>query len=302
MRRKIPSTAALTAFEAAARHSSFTRAAGELALTQGAVCRQIAGLEEFLGVKLFRRSKRGVVLTDAGDSYHRQVAQRLDGVERDTLDLMARKGQGGALELGVVPSFGTQWLLPRLADFNRLHPNITVHMSSRTRPFLFADSGLDAAIYSGDGHWPGATATALFPESMVPVCSPGLIAPRKRLSAERLAAMPLLQQATRPYIWRQFLGALGVSTSRDLVGPRYELFSMSVRAAVLGMGVALVPELVAESELQEGRLIVPLRHPFGAERAFYLVCPESKADNPVLRVFKDWLSTYAALRFADKVN
>jgi len=294
MRRKIPSTAALTAFEAAARHSSFTQAAGELALTQGAVCRQVAGLEGFLGVKLFRRSKRGVVLTDAGDSYHRQVAQRLDAVERDTLDLMARKGQGGALELGVVPSFGTQWLLPRLADFNRLHPNVTVHLASRTRPFIFADSGLDAAIYAGDGHWPGGAATALFPENMVPVCSPALIAPRKRLSAAGLAALPLLQQATRPYLWRQFLATLGVSSARDLVGPRYELFSMSVHAAVLGMGVALVPEVVVESELLGGQLIVPLRHPFGSERAFYLVCPEAKADDPVLRVFKDWLLTCAA--------
>jgi len=289
MRRKIPSTAALTAFEAAARHSSFTQAANELSLTQGAVCRQVAGLETFLGVKLFRRSRRGVVLTEAGDGYYRQVAQRLDGVERDTLDLMARKGQGGALELGVVPSFGTQWLLPRLVDFNRLHPNVTVHLSSRTRPFLFADSGLDAAIYAGDGRWPGATATALFPERIVPVCSPRLIAPRKRVSAETLAALPLLQQSTRPYIWRQFFASLGVNIGHDLVGPRYELFSMSVHAAILGMGVALVPALVVEAELQDGRLIVPLEHPFGAQNSYYLVCPEAKADSPVLRAFRDWL-------------
>ena len=117
MRRKIPSTNALNAFEAAARHASFTEAANELALTQSAVCRQIAGLEDFLGVKLFRRSRRGVVLTEAGATYHRKVAQRLDEVERDTLDLMAHQGRGGTLELAVVPTFGTRWLLPRLRSW-----------------------------------------------------------------------------------------------------------------------------------------------------------------------------------------
>jgi DNA-binding transcriptional LysR family regulator len=137
MRRKIPSTNALNAFEAAARHASFTEAANELALTQSAVCRQIAGLEDFLGLKLFRRSRRGVVLTEAGAAYHRQVAKRLDEVERDTLDLMARQGRGGTLELAVVPTFGTRWLLPRLPDFARKHPDITLNLSSRTRPFLF---------------------------------------------------------------------------------------------------------------------------------------------------------------------
>ncbi|HSV35051.1 MAG TPA: LysR substrate-binding domain-containing protein, partial [Ramlibacter sp.] len=184
MRRKIPSTGALSAFEAAARHTSFTEAAHELALTQSAVCRQIAGLEGFLGVKLFRRSRRGVVLSEAGAAYYRQVAKRLDEVERDTLDLMARQGRGGTLELAVVPTFGTRWLLPRLPDFARLHPDITLNLSGRTRPFLFDDTELDAAIYTGDGNWPGAVATHLMPESMVPVCSPALIAPRKKLTPQ----------------------------------------------------------------------------------------------------------------------
>ncbi|HEX7640175.1 MAG TPA: LysR family transcriptional regulator, partial [Burkholderiaceae bacterium] len=144
MRRKLPSTGALEAFEAAARHQSFTKAAEELAVTQSAVCRQVAALEAFLGVALFRRTRRGVTLTEAGRDYGRSVAARLDEVERDTLELMGRGGRGGALELAVVPTFATRWLLPRLPGFQRAHPDIVVHLSSRTRPFLFADTPFDA--------------------------------------------------------------------------------------------------------------------------------------------------------------
>jgi DNA-binding transcriptional LysR family regulator len=153
MRRKIPSTAALAAFEAAARHQSYTKAADELAVAQSAVCRQIAGLEEFLCVRLFRRSRRGVALTEAGLAYSRAVAARLDDVERDTLELMARGGEGGTLELGVVPTFGTKWLLPRLPSFVQRHPGVHVNLTSRTRPFLFDDTGLDAAIHAGEAKW-----------------------------------------------------------------------------------------------------------------------------------------------------
>ena len=289
MRRKIPSTGALSAFDAAARHASFTEAANELALTQSAVCRQIAGLESFLGVKLFRRSRRGVVLTDAGQGYHRQVARRLDEVERDTLDLMARQGRGGTLELAVVPTFGTRWLLPRLPDFARQYPDITLNLSSRTRPFMFEDSGLDAAIYTGDGNWPGAVATHLMPESMVPVCSPALIAPRKKVTPQQLAQLPLLQQSTRPYAWRQWFESTGYSPGNELVGPRYELFFMSLQAAIVGLGVALVPEYDLGDDLASGRLVIPIKHAWPSDRAYYLVSPEHKSENPVLGVFRGWL-------------
>lgn len=134
MRRKIPSTAALQAFDAAARHESFTRAADELALTQSAICRQIAALEDFLGVALFRRTRRGVRLTEAGISYSRKVAARLDAVERDTLSVMAHRGSGATLEIATVPTFATRWLLPRLPAFLAGHPDVTVNLSTRPRP------------------------------------------------------------------------------------------------------------------------------------------------------------------------
>ncbi len=285
----IPNTAALTAFEAAARHSNFTAAAHELSLTQGAVCRQVASLETVLRTKLFRRAGRGVVLTEAGAAYHRQIARRLDEVERDTLDLMARQGRGGSIELAIVPTFGTRWLLPRLPDFAREHPDITVNLSSRTRPFLFEDSVLDASIYAGDGHWPGAAVEYLMPEHLVPVCSPALIAPRKRITPEQLAQLPLIQQGTRPYAWRHWFESAGLRPQGDLVGPRYELFSMSLQAAAVGLGVALVPEYDLADELAAGRLVVPVKHHCPSDRAYYLATPESKAGDPLLAVFRAWL-------------
>ena len=243
MRRRIPSTAALSAFEAAARHESFTRAANELHMTQSAVCRQITTLESSLGVELFRRTRRGVKLTAAGLAYGRRVAERLAALERDTLELMSTQGQGGVIELAVVPTFAAHWLLPRLPAFQREHPHVQLNLHTRVRPFLFNDSGLDLALYAGDGHWSGCETHLLMPERLIAVCAPSLIAPRQRISADQLATLPLLQQTTRPHAWRRWFAAAGVDTARSLHGPRYELFSMSVQAALLGLGVALVPDL-----------------------------------------------------------
>ncbi|VXA97657.1 LysR family transcriptional regulator [Pseudomonas sp. 8AS] len=289
MRRKIPSTAALVAFESAARHQSFTKAADELALTQGAVCRQIAGLEEFLGIELFRRSRRGVKLTEAGLAYSRKVAAQLDAVERDTLAVMGQQG-AMSIELAVVPTFATQWLVPRLKDFQHLHPEVTVHLTNRTRPFLFADTSFDAAIYFGDADWSGTEAHYLMPEHPLPVCSAELLAGRAQFSAEELAGLPLLQQTTRPYAWRQWFNAQGLNVPRDMSGPRYELFSMLAQAAMHGMGVALIPPFLIQRELAEGRLLPA--HPqalHSSDRGYYLIIPERKVESAALRAFSDWL-------------
>ncbi|WP_339525034.1 LysR family transcriptional regulator [Pseudomonas sp. EA_35y_Pfl2_R111] len=288
MRRKIPSTAALIAFESAARHQSFTKAAQELSLTQGAVCRQIAALEAFLNIELFRRSRRGVVLTEAGQSYARRVAGQLDAVERDTLAVM---GQPGAMsiELAVVPTFGTQWLLPRLKDFQRLHPEITVNLTNRTRPFLFADTEFDAAVYFGDGDWSGTQAHLLMGENPMPVCSPALLTEQTQLSAEQIASLPLLQQTTRPYAWRQWFNAQGLNTARDMAGPRYELFSMLAQAAMHEMGVALIPPFLIRRDLDEGRLVIAAPLSLPSDKAYYLIIPERKLESAALLLLRDWL-------------
>lgn len=293
MRKKIPSTTALLAFEAAARHESFTRAADELALTQSAVCRQIAALESFLGLPLFQRTRRGVRLTEAGQSYSRQIAPRLDAIEHDTLAVMASHGTGSRLELAVVPTFATRWLLPRLASFQAGHPDVVVNLSTQTRPFLFDQTAFDAAIYAGEAGWPGTEAHPLMREYAVPVCSPRLPGARASMSPAEIAALPLLQQTTRPYAWRQWFNSAAVRAGNDMAGMRLELFSMLAQAAIEKLGVALIPPFLIQQELADGSLIIPCQHSAPSNRAYYLIVPEHKAERPALTRFRAWLKAQA---------
>ncbi|TSE34984.1 LysR substrate-binding domain-containing protein [Tepidimonas charontis] len=296
MRRRLPSVQALQCFEAAARHQSFTRAAQELALTQSAVSRQVAALEDFLGVALFRRTQHGMALTAAGADYARQVRQRLDALERDAVALMGRRGQGDSLTLAVVPTFATRWLIPRLPRLAAQQPDLLLHFETCTRPFLFTDTGVDAAIWAGTPEqvrqWAGTQATPLLPEDVLPVCSPRLLEAHTGrpgpLDPAALARLPLLQQATRPDAWRQWFDAQGVDAPRAMAGPRYELFSMQAAAAMAGLGVALMPTLLVQDELASGVLVVACPRPLKAQRAYYLVQPQGD-ERLALRRFKAWL-------------
>jgi DNA-binding transcriptional LysR family regulator len=293
MRRKIPSTSALISFEAAARHESFTKAAEELFLTQGAICRQVASLESFLGIELFRRSRRGVKLTDAGLSYSRRIATQLDAVERDTLSVMGNQG-ANTIELAVVPTFGTQWLLPRLKDFQKLQPHVTVNLTNRTRPFMFADTEFDAAIYFGDADWPGTESYRLMGENPLAVCSPALLNGQESLSPGDIAQMPLLQQTTRPYAWRQWFSSQDMSVARDMTGPRYELFSMLAQAASHEMGIALIPPFLIQRELAEGRLVIASPHALSSPKAYHLMIPVRKMESAAVHAFRLWLTDQSA--------
>ena len=299
MRRRIPPLDTLLCFDAAARHESYTRAAQELALTQSAVSRRIAALEAFLGVPLFRRTRHGVALTPGGAAYAKQMAQRLAAMERDTLDAMARQGEGGgAIALAAVPTFATRWLLPRLPAFQALHPDIAVHIETRTRPFLFADTDFDAALYAGTpaqvASWAGTRAQLLMHEDVAPVCSPALLPRGKPVTPRAIAAMPLLQQSTRPDMWATWFDAQGVQAPLARSGPRYELFSMTAVAAAHGMGVALVPVLLVQEELRRGELVVACDRLLRAERAYYLVRPNTETERPAVTAFSTWLAVQAA--------
>jgi LysR family glycine cleavage system transcriptional activator len=293
MRRKIPSTAALSAFESAARHQSYTKAAEEMAVTQSAICRQIAALEEFLELKLFQRDRRGVRLTDAGRIYFQKVGNCLDEVERDTLELMATRGRGETLQLAAVPTFATKWLLPRIPLFNREYPGISINLSSRTRPFLFEGTEFDAAIHAGEESWPGTEKIRLMSEHLTAVCSPVLIAPRTKLMKVDWHKFPLLQQSTRPYAWRNWFAANGIKVEGDMYGPRYELFSMLAEAAAHGLGIALIPRLLVEDELRRGVLIEASPHSPPPDRSYYLLIPDYKASDRVVILFSEWLKGQA---------
>lgn len=295
MRRSIPATHALLCFEAAARLESFTRAAQELFLTQSAISRQITALEEQVGTPLFRRTRHGVALTQAGSRYAKQVSLRLRALEQDTLDVMSTQGRGGSVRLASVPTFAARWLIPRLPGFARQHPDITVHIDTRTRPFMFTDTLYDLALYSGTAQqvaqWAGTAAQRLLTEEVLPVCSPALMQGRKTLSPAAIAAMPLLQQSTRPQCWQTWFSACGVDAPLALAGPRYEQFSMTAAAAIQGLGVGLIPRLLIEEELASGRLVVAHPQALLEDRHYWLVQPEDAAPHTALDCFLAWLGT-----------
>ncbi|MCU6432543.1 LysR substrate-binding domain-containing protein [Undibacterium sp. Jales W-56] len=295
MRKKIPSLHALMIFEAAARLQSFTRAADELALTQSAVCKQIAGLEEWLGLALFARVKQRIIPTPAGRSYAGKIRAHLGRIERDTLELMGTQDGSGVLELAVVPTFATQWLIPRLAEFHALRPDITINLSTRTDAFLFAESPFHAAIHSGAAPWPGTKGDFLIGEDdTTPVCSPALLANYQRTSRKPTIAdiskMPLLHLMTRLDDWRRWFDLHDCSNDVSAVkGARYELFTMLISAAAAGLGVALIPRFMVQAELDAGTLTIPLQLSLPRSAAYYLVYPEENAALGPLLAFKTWL-------------
>lgn len=295
MRRKIPGTELLVAFETAARHQSFTRAAEELSLTQSAVCRKISALEDYLGLQLFNRVKKRVTLSVAGQIYAKQVRENLKQIEHDTLSLMAHRSAGRVLELAVIPTFAARWLIPRLADFQAMHPDITLDLTTRAEPFMFIDTPFDAAIHFGDPVWPGAVTEFLFGEEMVPVCSPALMKGRSSVEPSELERMPLLHQSARPDAWREWFAVAGLSNVNAMGGSRYETFAMLVEAARAGLGIALMPRFFVLSEIASGELVVPCPYVLHNQRSYYLVYPEDRVGLEPLQTFCHWLREKAEI-------
>lgn len=280
---------ALQAFEAAARFENFSRAAEELSLTHSAVCRQIAQLESQLGVALFDRTKRGVRLSQAGQSYAREVTVWLEQIAQGSTTLLQTERHVLPLELAVFPTLATRWLLPRLPQFSQANPDIELHLHTCTRPFLFEGNPIQAAIYAGNGLWPGAHTQRLMAERLCVVCAPSLIAPSQQLTAAECQQLPLLHASTRPEAWSEWFRRRDLAHPGAALGSRFEQFSMLIEAAVLGMGLALIPDVLVQQELADGRLLAPCGAPDPSDRAYYLAWPEATAlPSAVLRL-RDWL-------------
>lgn len=288
-RLSVPSLSALAAFEAAARHGSFTRAAEELNLTQGAVSRQVALLEQALGVSLFERVRKRVSLTPAGSAYAADVRDGLARLAAATVSAMAFRGASGVLNLAILPTFGTRWLIPRLPRFLDAHPGITINFATRLVPFDFGRDAVDAAIHFGDPVWPGAVLHRLMGEEIVPVAAPSLIARTRLAEPADMLRVPLLQQSTRPRAWANWLEQQGLAPERAMMGPRFEQFAMVSQAAVAGLGLAIVPRFLIEEELRSGVLVVPFDRPVRGTEGYYLVYPEARAGLPAIIAFRDWL-------------
>lgn len=290
MSRSLPSTAGLQAFESAASLGSITAAARELHLTQGAISRQIQALEEHLGIDLFVRARQRIRLTPAGEHYLQQVRSAFDRLEAAALELRTLKRGGGVLQLAILPSYGTRWLIPRFPSFAERHPEVQVHFTTKLQPFDFASEDLDAAIHYGEPHWPGARLDALMDEEVVLVCSAGYRSKLKLAQPADLRRASLLQMATRPRAFEEWLQHRGVTGIDGRRGPRFEHHQMVLQAAIAGLGVAVLPTFVCEAELAAGQIV----EAFAASRTatgkgYWLVYPERRAELPALVAFRSWL-------------
>lgn len=288
MRRKIPSNSALLAFEASARHGSFARAADELALTEGAISRQISRLEAFLGVTLFERVGNRVRLLPNGERYALQVRESLDRLERDSQYLMGQPNGGANIDIATIPTFAARWLIPRLGRFREKHPNIIVHLAERMEPFVLAGSGFDAAIHFDHPAWTGMRTHRLLQETLVPVCHPTLLGSAK--VPPTLDELPRLHRRQNPDAWQRYAQEAGIVLTNPAIGPRYDLHVMLIEAALAGLGVALVPRLYVEAELAEGRLVAPWPDGQSISKTFCLILPEPirLSDGPI-QDFANWL-------------
>lgn len=285
----LPPIADLLAFEAAARHASISRAAQELHLTQSAVSRQIRQLEQQLGMALFHRVRQRIVLTDAGRVYAADMRAALQQLSAGTQKAMALSHAGGLLNLAVLPTLGTRWLIPRLQRFAARRPDVTVNLAARTEPFEFAGTPFDAAIHFGAPTWPGAVCEFLMREEVVPVASPSFRAQHGMDTPQGLTRVVLLQQSTRQTQWAEWFERVGIATTVALRGPRLEHFAMIAQAAVYGQGAALLPRFLIAQELSSGSLVELFAQALVSPDAYYLVYPEARAQTPLVQAFRDWL-------------
>ncbi|MCJ8507290.1 LysR family transcriptional regulator [Rhizobium lemnae] len=286
-RRLLPSTSALAAFESVARLGSFSSAADELSLTQGAISRQISGLEDQLGILLFERSSRGVQLTEAGRAYAKAIGAALAQIRTASLQAMTKR-HGDTLNLAMLPTFGTRWLLPRIPRFVSAHPEITLNFATRIGIFDFEQDGLDVAIHIGQPNWPGAECTFLMDEMVAPVCSPDFLRQNPVSKPEDLAGLPLLHMASRPGAWTHFFEAVGVQ-GVPAPGMRFEQFASVAQACSAGLGVALMPLFLIEAELQAGTLVEAFPQQVRSPSSYYLVAPVTRMDLKPVALFRAWL-------------
>ncbi|HEX9569691.1 MAG TPA: transcriptional regulator GcvA [Rhodospirillales bacterium] len=293
MGRRLPSLNALKAFEAAARHESFTKAAAELCVTQGAVSHQVKGLEEALGLMLFRRERQRLAITEAGRAYLEIVRDAFDRLAAGTERLLERESLG-VLTVTTSPNFAAKWLVHRLGAFAAAHPKIDLRISASLHHVDFAREDIDLAVRHGDGNWPGLTVTQLCEEELFPVCSPRLLD-----GVDGLSSPADLDRVTMLHLddrrdWRKWLEAAGVPDLDIDRGPVFNQASLAIDAAVDGQGVALARTALAAHDLLTGRLMRPFELALKVPYAYWIVCPKATAARPKIATFRDWLLAEAA--------
>jgi LysR family transcriptional regulator, glycine cleavage system transcriptional activator len=288
MLRRLPSLNALKAFEAAARHESFTKAAQELHVTQGAVSHQVKALEAELGLRLFTRHRQRLVITDPGRSYLEVVRDAFDRLALGT-DRLVQRQKSGVLTLTTSPNFAAKWLVHRLGRFVETHPDIDLRVSASMQHIDFAHEDIDLAIRHGDGNWPALHVTRLCAEELFPVCSPKLMRGRAALRAPADLKRHTLLHVGDQRGWSEWLEAAKVNGDDVPRGPIFSQASMAIDAAVDGHGVALARTALASWDLGAGRLVRPFALALKAPYAYWIVCPKSTAELPKISTFREWL-------------
>ncbi len=287
--RRLPPLNGLRAFEAAARHLSFTRAAAELNVTQAAISHQIRMLEDRLGVKLFVRRNRTVLLSEAGQAYLPALRDAFDLIDQAT-DRLLRRDEGGPLVISSTASFATKWLVPRLSSFQSLHPEIEVQLSTSFELVDFQRDAVDAAIRWGLGKWPGLHVERLFTQDLFPVCAPAMAKGRAGLKhPSDLARVTLLHTTAARDDWRLWLTAAGVRGVDASRGPVFDQLFTALQAAIDGVGVALGQTQLVERDIAAGRLVRPFELSLPIEAAYYFVCPPAALKRRKVKAFHDWM-------------
>jgi len=293
MPRQLPPLNALKAFEAAARSESFTRAAEELCVTQGAVSHQVKALEATLGIKLFNRERQRLLITDAGREYLNVVLDALDRIAAGTERVLQRQNSG-VLTVSTSPDFAAKWLVNRLGRFSEAHPGIDLRVSATMHHIDFVREEVDVAVRHGDGNWSGLDAVRLCSEQLFPVCSPKLTVGRNRITKPAdLLKTPLLHLDDSK-AWSQWFDAAGVAGRELSHGLTLNRASMLIDAAVDGQGVALARTTLAAWDLLNGRLARPFDLSLRLSRTYWIVCPKATSMKPKITTFRDWLLAEAA--------
>jgi LysR family transcriptional regulator, glycine cleavage system transcriptional activator len=287
MARRLPPLNGLKAFEAAARSESFTRAAEELNVTPGAVSHQVKSLEDTLGLKLFRRERQRLFLTDAGRNYLAVIRDALDRIAVGTERLLQRQ-ESGVLTVSTSPDFAAKWLVNRLSRFAEKYPDVDLRVSATTHYVDFARDDVDIAIRHGDGNWPGLDVQRLYSERLFPVCSPKLVVGRNRITkAADLLKFPLLRLEDAKN-WTRLFEAAGVKATVG-PGPVLNRASMLIDAAIDGQGIALARTALAAWDLINGRLVRPVGLSLRMANTYWIVCPKVASNVPKIATFQNWV-------------
>lgn len=295
MLRRMPSLNALKAFEAAARHESFTRAAEELFVTQGAVSHQVKALEAELGFKLFNRERQRLVITEAGREYLNVVRDAFDRIALGTARLTQRQSSG-VLTVSTSPDFAAKWLVHRLGRFSEMHPGIDLRVSATMHHVDFAREDVDMAVRHGVGEasWQGLHGVRLATETLFAVMSPNQLTKRTRkFAAADVLDLPLLHLDDHRG-WKRWLDAAGVKPPKTLQGIVLNRASMIIDAAINGQGIGLARSTLAAWDLINRRLVAPFPVSLPLSTAYWIVTPQATADLPKIATFRDWLLAEAA--------